>query len=60
MFQDLSTGKGIGLGHERGGIYYLDDRMTPTGLVVRQSDLIYCDTGLGSSFITKDLVYYSC
>ena len=25
VFQDLSTGKGIGLGYERGGIYYLDD-----------------------------------
>ena len=33
MFQDLSIGKRIGSGHERGGIYYLDDRVTPTGLV---------------------------
>ena len=33
VFQDLSTGKKIGLGHERGGIYYLDDRVTPIGLV---------------------------
>ena len=40
MFQDLSTGKGIGLGNERGGIYYLDDRMTLTGLVAGHPDLI--------------------
>ena len=38
MFQDLSTGKRIGSGHERGGIYYLDDRVTPTDLVAGQPD----------------------
>ena len=38
MFQDLSTGKRIGSGHEQEGIYYLDDRVTPTGLVADQSD----------------------
>jgi len=32
--------KGIGLGNERGGIYYLDDRMTLTGLVAGHPDLI--------------------
>ena len=36
MFQDLSTGKKIGSGHQRGGIYYLDDRVTHTGLVAGQ------------------------
>jgi len=40
MFQDLSTGKRIDLGHERGGIYYLDDRVTPTGLVSDQPDTV--------------------
>jgi len=40
VFQDLSTGKGIGSGHERGDIYYLDDRVTPTGLVAGQPDLV--------------------
>ena len=34
----LSTGKMIGSGHEREGIYYLEDRVTPTGLVAGQSD----------------------
>ena len=38
MFQDKSTGKRIGSGHERGGIYYLNDRVTPTGLVAGQPD----------------------
>ena len=38
MFQDPSTGKGIGLGHELGDIYYLDDRMGPAGLVAGQHD----------------------
>ena len=38
MFQDPSTGKRIGSGHERGGIYCLDDRVTSTGLVKGQSD----------------------
>ena len=28
----------IGLGHERGGIYYLDDQVTLTGLVAGQLD----------------------
>ena len=40
VFQDLSTGKGIGSGHKRGGIYYLDDRVTPTGFVIDQHDLV--------------------
>jgi len=34
------TGKRIGLGHEWRGIYYLDDRMTLTGLVASQPDQI--------------------
>ena len=38
MFQDLSTGKRIGSGHKRGGIYNLDDRVTRTGLVADQPD----------------------
>jgi len=38
VFQDLSTRKRIGSGHERGDIYYLDDRVTPTGLVAGQPD----------------------
>ena len=37
VFQDLSTG-GIGLGHETEGMYYLDDRMTPTGFIAGQPD----------------------
>ena len=37
VYQDLSTGKGIGSGHQRGK-YYLDDRVTPTGLVAGQPD----------------------
>ena len=40
MFQDLLTRKRIGSGHERGGIYYLDDRVTFTGLVAGQPDLV--------------------
>ena len=36
----LSTRKGIDSGHERGGIYYLDDRVTPTGLLGGQPDLV--------------------
>jgi len=40
VFQDLSTEKRIGSEHERGGIYYLDDRVTPTGLVAGQPDLV--------------------
>jgi len=40
VFQDLSTGKRIGSGHEREGIYYLDDRVTSMGLVAGQSDLV--------------------
>jgi len=36
--QDLSTGRRIGSGRERGSMYYLDDRVTPTGLVVDQPD----------------------
>ena len=40
MFQDRSTGKGIGPENERGGIYYLDDRVTHMGLVASQSDPI--------------------
>ena len=38
MIQDLSTRKRIGSGHERGDIYYLDDRVNPTGLVISQPD----------------------
>ena len=38
MFQDLLTGKRIDSGHERGGIYYLNDRVTPTSLVAGQPD----------------------
>ena len=38
VFQDLFTGKMIGLGHERGGIYYLNDRVTPSGFVADQPD----------------------
>ena len=33
VFQDLLTRKMISSVHEQGGIYYLDDRVTPTGLV---------------------------
>ena len=40
VFQYLSTGKRIGSGNERGGICYLDDRVTPTGLVVGEPDPI--------------------
>ena len=40
MFQDLSTEKRIGSGHEREDIYYLNDRVTPTGLVAGQPDLV--------------------
>ena len=36
MFQDLSTGKGIGSEYEREGIYYLDNQVTPTSLVAGQ------------------------
>ena len=59
VFQYLSNGKRIGSGHERGGIYYLDDRVTPTGLVADKPDPTVTLV-LGSSFITKDPVYYSC
>ena len=38
VFQDLSVGKKIGSGHEQGGIYYLDDRVTLTGLIAGQHD----------------------
>jgi len=38
VFQDLSTGRRIGSGHERGGMYYLDDRVTPNGLLAGQHD----------------------
>ena len=40
MFQDLSTGKKISSGYERGVIYYLEDPVTPTSLVAGQFDLI--------------------
>ena len=40
VFQDLSTGKRIGSRHERGGMYYLDDRVSPTSLVADQPDPI--------------------
>jgi len=36
VFEDLSTGKRIGSEHKREGIYCLDDRVTPTGLVTGQ------------------------
>ena len=36
VFQDLLTGRRIGSGHERRGIYYLDDRVSPTSLVADQ------------------------
>jgi len=38
VFQDLSTGRRIGSRYKRGDMYYLDDRVTPTGLVVGQLD----------------------
>ena len=40
VFQDLSTRRRIGLGHERGHIYYLDDRVTPTGLIADQPNQV--------------------
>jgi len=33
VFHDLTTGRKIGSGHERGSMYYLDDRVSPAGLV---------------------------
>ena len=38
VFQDLITGRRIGSGHERGGMYYLDDEVSPTSLVAGQPD----------------------
>ena len=40
VFQYLLTGRRIGSGYEKGGMYYLEDRVTPTGLVVGQPDLV--------------------
>ena len=40
IFQYMSTGRRISSGHERGGMYYLDDRVTPTVLVAGQPDTI--------------------
>ena len=40
VFQNPSTGRRIGSGHERGGMYYLDDQVTLTGLVEDQPDLV--------------------
>ena len=45
VFQDLSIGKRIGSGHEQGGIYYLNDQVTPTCLVAGQPDPVYFGTG---------------
>ena len=39
VFQDLTIGR-IGSGHKRGGMYYLDDGVSPTGLVAGQPDPI--------------------
>jgi len=39
-FQDLSTGRRICSVHERRGMYYLDDRVTPTVLVADQPDQV--------------------
>ena len=33
IFQGLTSGRRIGSGRERGGMYYLNDRVSPTGLV---------------------------
>ena len=38
VFQDLSTGRRIDSGRERGGMPYLDDKVTPTGLLADQPD----------------------
>ncbi|XP_020255709.1 uncharacterized protein LOC109832716 [Asparagus officinalis] len=38
VFQDLATGMTIGSGHERGGMYYLDDSVPGAGLVAAQPD----------------------
>jgi len=38
VFQDLTTGRRIGSGHEKGGMYYLDDGVSPTGLTASQPD----------------------
>ena len=40
VFQNMSTGRMIGSGHERGGMQYLDDRATPTSLVAYQPNYI--------------------
>ena len=40
VFQDLTTERRIGSGHERGDMYYLDDGVSPTGLVADQPDPI--------------------
>jgi len=40
IFQDLTTGRRIDSRHERGGMYYLDDGVSPTGLVADQPDPI--------------------
>ncbi|XP_077246070.1 uncharacterized protein LOC143885920 [Tasmannia lanceolata] len=34
VFQDLTTGKKIGLGHATDGLYYLDDAITPTAFII--------------------------
>jgi len=40
VFQDLTTGRRIGSCRERGSMYYLDEGVSPTGLVVGQPDPI--------------------
>jgi len=41
IVQDMSTGMRIGSGHERRGMYYLDDRVTITSLVVGNIALLW-------------------
>jgi len=40
VFQDLTTGRRIGSGREREGMYYLDDEVSLAGLVAGQPDPI--------------------
>jgi len=53
--KDLSIGKRIGSGHKQEDIYYLDDRMTPTGLVAGQPELVYFETGVWVILLCKNI-----
>ena len=46
VFQDLTTGRWIGSDHEKGGMHYLDDGVSPTGLVAGRLILFYSSTGV--------------